>query len=271
MEFLSSQNASPRLEWRQATGSTNADLVALAASEPLPHFTVLATANQTAGRGRLDRSWVTPPGKALAISVLLKPELLPSQSLENLSWVPLLAGLAVAEALDTSLPTGDESNPTSVKWPNDVLIGGLKVCGVLSELLPNSQGLVVGAGINVLQTREELPVPTATSLALAKATLPPQPEAALDLVLAGYLARLKHWFDRFVAHGLSAETSGLRAAVVARCSTIGAVVSAQLPNGTELIGLATGIDSSGRLQLEVSGKPVAVAAGDIVHLRAAAQ
>ena len=177
VEFLSSQNASPRLEWRQATGSTNADLVALAASEPLPHFTVLATANQTAGRGRLDRSWVTPPGKALAISVLLKPELLPSQSLENLSWVPLLAGLAVAEALDTSLPTGDESNPTSVKWPNDVLIDGLKVCGVLSELLPNSQGLVVGAGINVLQTREELPVPTATSLALAKATLPPQPEA----------------------------------------------------------------------------------------------
>lgn len=266
MEFLLSQRETPRLEWRDTAGSTNADLIALATSEAVPNFTVLATDNQTQGRGRLDRVWVTPPRRALAISVLLRPELSANQSTQALGWIPLLAGLAVAEALD-ELFLGD--GYVSVKWPNDVLIGGLKVSGVLSELLPDSSNVVVGAGINVLQTADELPVPTATSLTLAGARLPATSDAALDLVLASYLARLKHWFGRFNDHGLNAETSGLRAAVVAKCSTIGAVVSAQLPSGTELIGRATGIDSLGRLELEVSGKPVAVAAGDIVHLRPA--
>ena len=159
------------------------------------------------------------------------------------------------------------NSQASIKWPNDVLVGGLKVSGVLSQLLPNGAGVIVGAGINVLQTADELPVPTATSMALAGSLLPERAEAALDMALAGYLARLGHWFDRFAESGFDAEASGLRQAVKAACSTIGKPARAILPDQTELIGLATDIDSSGRLVLDVAGKLTTVAAGDIVHLR----
>src|SRR5690554_1292783 len=140
-----------RLEFLPECGSTNTELV-IRAADAWPHFSVVATTSQTAGRGRLDRVWVAPPGQTLAVSVLLRPTF----ALESYGWLPLIAGLAMARAVESSLPGGTlrqaQGAETSlvgqpplpelvegrvaVKWPNDVQIDGLKVSGLLAELLP---------------------------------------------------------------------------------------------------------------------------------------
>ena len=126
--------------------------------------------HQTAGRGRLDRSWETPPRAALTFSVLLRPSVGP----EQWPWLPLLTGYAVGTALR------DAGFDAGVKWPNDVLIGDLKVAGILVERVdtPTGPAAVLGVGLNVSTTAEELPVPTATSLALAARRRPGPDDAA---------------------------------------------------------------------------------------------
>ncbi|MGN6743861.1 MAG: biotin--[acetyl-CoA-carboxylase] ligase, partial [Amnibacterium sp.] len=118
-----------RLEVREEAGSTNADLAAAAGAAPAdwPAWSVLVTDTQTAGRGRLGRSWTAPPGTSLAISVLLRPRI----PADRYGWLSLLAGTAMAAALR------DAGVAAAVKWPNDVLIGGRKVCGLLAEALPD--------------------------------------------------------------------------------------------------------------------------------------
>lgn len=268
MELLEARKLAGRLDWLESTGSTNADLLALAASEELPDLTVVVSANQQAGRGRAGRSWETPPGKALAISVLLKPPMASAGDTNALGWLPLLGGLAMVEAVNPLLPAQSQA---ALKWPNDVLIGDKKLCGVLSELVPATAGsgpaVVIGAGINLTQNTEELPISNATSLELAGASLPASENQRFDLVLSAYLQRLSYWYQRLTASSLSAEGSGLRAAVIASCATLGKPARAILPDGSELIGMATTIDSTGRIVLEVAGKLTPVAAGDIVHLR----
>jgi BirA family biotin operon repressor/biotin-[acetyl-CoA-carboxylase] ligase len=275
MNLPKSAALTPRLIWSESTGSTNTDLVALANTEVLSDFTVLATANQTAGRGRAGRVWQAPAGASLAISVYLRPGPMPS---EALGWLPLLAGLAMTEAVRDVLP---EPAAAGVKWPNDVLIGERKVSGVLSELVSvgrattengenaENAGLavVIGAGVNVTLAQADLPVETATSLAIAGAKLPANEAERLDLVLAGYLRRLAHWYQAFKAGSFDAEASGLRAAVIKNCLTLNREVRAVLPGGAEEIGWATSIDGAGQLVLQLSGGSFTVAAGDIVHLR----
>jgi BirA family biotin operon repressor/biotin-[acetyl-CoA-carboxylase] ligase len=269
MNLPKSAALTPRLIWSDATGSTNTDLVALANSETLADFTVLATANQTAGRGRAGRVWQAPAGASLAISVYLRPGPMPSDAL---GWLPLLAGLAMAESLRAVLP---EPAAAGVKWPNDVLIGERKVSGVLSELVSVGQtaapaiglAVVIGAGVNVTLAQADIPVETATSLAIAGAKLPDDESERLDLVLAGYLSRLAHWYQTFKAGKFDAEASGLRSAVIENCLTLNREVRAVLPGGAEEIGWATSIDGAGQLVLKVSGGSFTVAAGDIVHLR----
>jgi BirA family transcriptional regulator, biotin operon repressor / biotin---[acetyl-CoA-carboxylase] ligase len=270
-----SAKLTPKLIWRESSGSTNLELIHLAQSESLPDFTVLVTADQHAGRGRAGRVWETPAGTALAISVLLRPRLESQTDLGKLGWLPLLAGLAMTECVQGILPG---RAGIGVKWPNDVLITDQKVCGVLSELVPLNasseasefgQGMVVvvGAGINITQQRAELPVETATSLSLEGAQLPFDDAECFDLVLSGYLGRLAHWYQKFTDAKLAAVASGLRQAVVENCVTLGRPVRAILPGDTEQLGRAVTIDDSGRLVLDTNGQPVSVAAGDIVHLR----
>ena len=153
------------LIWREASASTNSELVSQAAHADL---TVLATDTQTAGRGRLDRAWSTPPGTALAVSVFLAHEpggadSAPAPDPRRLGWVPLLAGVAMVRAVRSLGVTG-----AGLKWPNDVLVDGRKLCGILTEL--TSTGVVVGAGLNVSMTAQQLPVPTATSLIIGAKT-----------------------------------------------------------------------------------------------------
>jgi len=240
-------------------GSTNA-LVAARGRAGAGQGLVVVAEHQTAGRGRLDRSWESPARAALTFSVLLRPTA-PTQSWP---WLPLLAGYAVAKALRAS---GFEA---SVKWPNDVLLGprdgqSRKVAGILVERIETDGGpaAVVGIGLNVAMTAEELPVPEATSLAVASAGDPPD---RTDLLLAV----LQTLWEAYAAWEAGAELAGMRLAesYVAACATIGRDVRVDLPSGEVLTGRATGVDPSGRLLVERDGVRTAVSAGDVVHVRA---
>ncbi|MEX1078626.1 MAG: biotin--[acetyl-CoA-carboxylase] ligase [Homoserinimonas sp.] len=247
-----------RLEFLEECGSTNTELM-IRAADAWPDFSVVATASQTAGRGRLDRVWVAPPGQALAVSVLLRP----SFSLEGYGWLPLIAGLAMARAVGRQLPADVR---VSIKWPNDVQVNGLKVSGLLAELLPTADGVVVGAGLNLTIPADGLPTPNSTSLMLQGA---PVDDALLDRVLAAYLDELRQLYTGFAEHDGNAEASGIRHLVQQQCSTVGEQVRVELPGGQTRFGRASGIDELGRLSYTdgADGSVQAVAAGDVTHLR----
>lgn len=257
MHLPASRAVAPHLEVLADSASTNVELVARVSAAGQPHFAVLATDNQTAGRGRLGREWIAPPGKALAVSVVLEFGLAP---VERLVWVPLLAGLAMTRTVDSLV--GD-AHPVSLKWPNDVLVDGLKVSGLLAELVLSAGVIVMGAGLNLAFERDELPTETSTSLTLLGAPA----DDLLDTVLSRYLGHLRELFDSFAASGFDAEASGLRAAVVDACGTIGREVRVELPGQADLLGVARGIDDSARLVVDGPGASVAVAAGDVTHVR----
>lgn len=245
--------SAPRWDVRvvASTGSTNADLMA-AARAGVPEGRVLVAEAQTAGRGRLGRAWVAPAGTALTFSVLLRPIDVPPA---RWGWLPLLAGLALAQAVP------EPSGPTvTLKWPNDLLAGDRKVAGILVERVetPAGAAAVVGFGVNVSTGAADLPVPTATSLALAGA-----PAVERRTLLGATLHRLAGAYVAWRAAEGDADRAGLRAEYARRCATIGRVVRVELPGGQVVAGRAEGVDVDGRLV--VDGR--ALAAGDVVHVR----
>ena len=249
-----------RLDVLDTVPSTNVELVARAREGGLEDLTVLTTDDQPAGRGRLGRTWTAPARTAVAASVLLRP----GTSSSPWNWLPLMGGLAVAEALREV-----HGVDASVKWPNDVLLAGPspgKVCGVLSELVTTPEGpaVVMGLGINVLQSRAELPVAEATSLRLAGAAA-----ADRDTVLRSCLRALAARYVNWRGAGGDAAVSGLAAAFRERCSTLGQAVRVELPGGQYVRGLAEGVDDEGRLLVLGPRGVEALAAGDVVHLRPA--
>jgi len=280
--------------WREVrvveeTGSTNADLLAKARSGAGEGLVLVAEA-QTSGRGRMGRRWISPPRRALTFSVLLRPAV-PGGLL---GWAPLLAGVAVASALERT--AGVDAR---LKWPNDVLVDGAKIAGILAERWGNA--VVIGTGINVLQQRGELPVPTATSLLVAQGAGPPgagpagpaeargpgpveargagpagapEPRAWADIrerLLTSVLDELARWYQAWVdqPHPGDADGCGLRGEYLRRSATVGAPVTVMLPSGQNLTGTAAGIDATGRLDIRTPAGPVQVSAGDVVHLRGA--
>ncbi|GAB3585133.1 biotin--[acetyl-CoA-carboxylase] ligase [Leifsonia lichenia] len=252
MELRRSRAIVPVIDVLPEAGSTNDVVVARAAE--LPDLAVVLTDNQTGGRGRLGRVWVSPPGKAIAVSVLIKPADLP---VESFGWFPLIAGLAMSRALNPLVP-----GEVEVKWPNDVLIDGNKVCGILTELLPDLSGLVIGSGVNLTLTREELPTDISTSLLVAGAD-----DIDVDTVLSSYLTQLTTLYREFQTAGGDPVTSAIRDEVAEACHTIGRSVRVLLPAGDDLLGTAVGIDEDGRLLVESDAGITAVAAGDVTHLR----
>jgi BirA family biotin operon repressor/biotin-[acetyl-CoA-carboxylase] ligase len=247
--------------WREIrrvgeTGSTNADLLAAAQAGEAEGL-VLVAGSQTAGRGRLGRPWQSPPGAGLTFSVLLRPGGVPAASL---GWLPLLAGVAVASAV-----TEVSGVETSLKWPNDVLVGPAKLGGILVEGWDGA--VVAGAGINVSHRREDLPVASATSLLLESGQAV-SAERLLAAVLAGVARWYLAWRDQSVPG--DAAACGLYAEYTGRCGTVGQAVTVILPGGKTLAGQATGIDRTGRLEVLGAGGPVQVSAGDVVHVRPAA-
>ncbi|MFJ4224628.1 biotin--[acetyl-CoA-carboxylase] ligase [Microbacterium sp. NPDC089695] len=254
MELSRAREIVPRIEVLPEVGSTNAALRALAVDDAAwPHLAVLLTDTQTAGRGRLDRTWIAPAGSSLAISVVLRR--LPAEP-EVRGWIPLAAGVAMADAVAAQLPSSD----VSVKWPNDVLVDGSKICGILAEA--GGDAVIVGTGVNTAMTASELPVPTATSFAVLGAQVDP------DRLLADYLGALRDLIAGLVDSG-DAVASGLHGAVTARCATIGLDVDVSLPGSRRLTGTATGIDHDGRLMVRADDGEHVVAAGDVVHVRPA--
>src|SRR5690625_1674625 len=271
-----------------SVGSTNAELQARYARAPgeWPHLSALIAGSQTAGRGRLGRTWETPPGQAMTASLVLQPQV----SRESLGWITILTGLAVSRAI-AALPAADPGRPRpsiATKWPNDVLVGGApylegwgegrKVAGILTELLPVSAtpptartnaatptAVIVGIGINLTQGPEHLPVPSATSL--REAGIEPLEPRAMLLAVAAELAPILHAWE---ASGGGAPPAELREAVRQRSWTLGRDVRVDLPGGRQLTGQARDLDEAGHLLvLDTRGEEHVVLAGDVQHVRAA--
>ncbi|MDP3711071.1 MAG: biotin--[acetyl-CoA-carboxylase] ligase [Mycobacteriales bacterium] len=224
------------------TGSTNA-VVGDRARAGTPQGLVVVAESQTAGRGRLDRTWVSPPRAGLTFSALLRPGLPPV----DLPWVPLLSGVAVARALREH--TGVDA---VLKWPNDVLVDGRKLCGLLAEV-PVEGAVVVGIGLNVTTRAEELPHEQATSLQLEGAEVLDR-----DTLLRAVLRSLTD-----VLALLRDDRAAAFSAYRALCSTLGTEVRVERPDGDSGTGVAEQVDDLGRLV--VAG--VAHSAGDVVHVR----
>jgi len=237
-----------------STGSTNADLLARGG----PEGQVLVAEEQTAGRGRAGRTWVSLPGASLTFSVLLRPASVPPAAR---GWLPLLTGVAVAAAVRSVAGVA-----AVLKWPNDVLVGERKLAGILAEQSPASDAVVVGVGLNVATPQDALPLSPAglpaTSL-LAEGA-----EVAREPLLTEILRGLERLYLAFRADP-DPERSGLLAEYTAACATLGRTVRVELPAGRVLAGRAEGIDRGGRLLVRPAGAASAtsVSAGDIVHLR----
>ncbi|MFW0795983.1 biotin--[acetyl-CoA-carboxylase] ligase [Gordonia sp. CPCC 205515] len=238
------------IEVVESTGSTNADLIERSAGENVAG-TVRLTTDQTAGRGRHTRVWAAPAGTQVAMSAAVDA----GTNTEDLGWLSLIAGLAVADAVESVTAV----RPT-LKWPNDVLIDDRKVSGILSEYSRTSTGgiAVIGVGVNTTMTEDQLPVPTATSLAIVTGK-----DVSVTDLAAAYLRRLAELLDRWPA-----ELGSLAEAYRERSDTIGRRVRVVLPGDKEVVGTATGIDSAGRIVVDANGQDVIVAAADVTHLRA---
>lgn len=250
---------SPRVQLVETTDSTNADVVAavLADDAGWPHLSVLVTTDQRHGRGRLDRTWVAPAGTALAVSAVVRVGALPVHAR---GWIPLVAGVAMTRAIAAQLRGIPQT--VGLKWPNDVLVEGQKICGILAEAVPGEfDAVVVGAGVNTRMPRVDLPVATAVSFAALGQ------DADEDKLLADYLRGLDELLAALIAADGDAVAAGVQAAVESVCTTLGAEVVVSLPDETTLEGRAERIDAEGRLVVAVGGAEVPVAAGDVTHVR----
>ena len=283
-----------RLVRHESATSTNAELVAAAQAPDFaarwPHFAVLTTEEQTGGRGRLGRSWASPKGASLSTSVVLRSTL-PRQQWH---WLTMLAGQALVRTLR------ELGLDAELKWPNDVHVQGRKIAGLLAIVPPGDpQALVLGAGINVLLTQEELPTTTATSVLLE---LQRARKSAPDLGTSQGVAEaatlrtqvlcswLQHTHDLYSQAHSAGDIAAVREAIVEVISTVGQQVRLELPDGTGVRGTAVGIQQDGALVVEVTSRrrsvldpeagggdeqlweqvPASVedfTAGDVVHLR----
>lgn len=248
------------------TGSTNADVLQ-AARDGAAEGLVLLAEQQNAGRGRLGRSWLAPPGAALTMSVLVRPR---SMAAARLGWLPLLTGIAVVQACEAVAGGVD----AALKWPNDLLVrpagmvedGWAKCGGILAETAA-PDAIAVGIGINVRQGRDELPAPSdpaaypPTSLAVAGA------RCDRERLAVAVLQRLAELYRRWHAVAGDPVRSGLSAEYRSRCVTLGRAVTVTLPAGGSLRGTAIDVDLDGRLVVRTAAGEHRLAAGDVHHVR----
>jgi BirA family biotin operon repressor/biotin-[acetyl-CoA-carboxylase] ligase len=231
--------------WRvsvfQSLTSTQSELIG---KENLQHGEVFVTEFQSAGRGRINRTFEATESSALLFSLYLEPK----RNKMEWSAIPLLAGLSLVNALSNL----DEKLETNLKWPNDLLIGERKVAGILAEARPD--GVIVGIGLNVEMVKSELPVPTATSLKLENFA-----ELNRNIILSEILTNLALTIELWES-GSNIGFEQYRQV----SSTLGKEVEVHLPSGEIISSRATGITDVGELQL-ANGARVNV--GDVIHLR----
>ena len=244
-----------------STGSTNADMAAFVRAGGTS-FRLLVADHQEGGRGRFSRSWQDVPGSSLALSALVPNDRPP----QDWGWLSMVAGLAVAKVIEEV--GGANRSRVTLKWPNDVLVDlgtdhGGKVCGILSERVDGPAGphAVIGIGINVSMDLKELPVPTATSLALC----------GLNHDKNGLLANLLVHLGELLTVWLDAGT--VRDQYVARCDTIGTPVrltfDPDIVGGGEkaVDGIGVDVDTDGAIVVETSNGRRSFNAADVNHLR----
>ncbi|MEY9855335.1 BirA family biotin operon repressor/biotin-[acetyl-CoA-carboxylase] ligase [Catenulispora sp. GAS73] len=269
-----------RVEVVRETGSTNADVAEAARGGAAEGYVLVAEA-QSAGRGRLGRTWTAPARSGLFLSVLLRPDDVPPT---RWGWLPLLAGTAVRTAVDAV-----SGVPVRLKWPNDLIVvddgdtpdesdapnetdssndtaygAARKLGGILVERVetPGGAAAVVGLGLNVSLRRDELPAPHATSLLLENAKA-----ADRDTLLRAILRELERWYTDWSVTGGDPMASGLLSAYAASCATFGRRVRVELPGGEPVVGEAVGLDGDGRLLVRNADGERGFGAGDVVHLR----
>ncbi len=244
--------------------STNSFALDLIQKQPHDGTLIFAD-HQTNGRGRLERLWFSPPGMNVYASLIKAlPDTL---SNHNVGWIALLAGLAIARSLEESTAFS-----LDLKWPNDILLGGRKLGGILCETASGSdekRWVVIGFGINVNQTRTSLP--------------PELRKIATSLQEASG----RHWDRLFLLHHMTAAIEKLfgdsghetlrtwKKSYQERCSTVGQVIQAKFPDGSELVGTAQSVGEQGQLRIcpipslqkPQSDRIVDIHAADILHLR----
>jgi BirA family biotin operon repressor/biotin-[acetyl-CoA-carboxylase] ligase len=229
----------------EQTGSTNTEALERAAAGA-PEWTVVAAGHQTAGRGRLGRSWASVPGRSLLFSVVLRPDLPPDRA----SLVSLLAAERMAAACGV---------PVRAKWPNDLVVSDRKVAGILPEARVERGRLahvVIGIGVNVALEPPDLPR-GATSL--AREGIEVEGPELLARFLTGFRRRLRPRDEDF--------GEGVIAAYLARCDTIGRGVRAVTTRGEAVEGVASGVDPGGALRIQADGAEQVVGFGEIQHLQ----
>lgn len=255
-----------RIELFDCLPSTNREAVHLAQAE-VEHGTVVIADCQTAGRGRLSRTWFSPPGANIYCSTILRTTYPSERFTEWLSWLPLISALAAAEAIEQT-----SSIQVSVKWPNDLLISARKVGGILCESgtgTRSSPFQIIGIGINVNLDLDDWP----PDLRASSTSIWQERNIVVDRnrLLAQLFLELEQCIDELAIHG----TSRIASAYHQRCSSIGQTVQATLANGDAVVGLAEGIGQDGSLQVrprEVhsgSGTPevICLRVADIIHVR----
>jgi len=242
-----------------STGSTNADAVGQVEEGCPEGFTVVAD-EQTQGRGRLGRSWQSPPGAGLAMSVVLRPTVGP----ESWGWLPLLAGVAVVDAL------AEQGVAVALKWPNDVVVDGpardggpgpRKLGGLLAER--TGEAVVLGIGLNLDLTADEAPVARATSTRMEGH------DVRRERLVVDVLEAVRRHYVRWQLCDGDAAASGLAAAYRERCLTLGREVRVLLPGDDVVHGIAGDVDADGRLVVRPAGggPDRALGAGDVEHVR----
>jgi len=245
-----------RLDVVESTGSTNADLLARHAAGEDISGAVLVAEHQSAGRGRQGRHWSTPARSQIALSLGVDATGRPPSTW---GWLPLITGVALADAVQAT--TGIAAG---LKWPNDILVGDAKLGGILAEVASPAPVVVIGLGLNVTLTASEIEqiAPEATSLLMLGSTMLDR-SALLGSILAELSARIDRW-----------RSVGPDAAAIedyrSRSTTLGRRVRALLPGDREIVGTATDLDELGHLHIDTGAQTVAVSAGDITHLRPAA-
>lgn len=240
-----SLQAVPKLEFFESIDSTNLALERTDRTK-LAEFTAYVAASQSAGQGRLGRTWVSEPGSSISLSLLLRPK-----AQAEKGWLTLMMATAVRATVETFAPDAD----SRIKWPNDVLVGERKISGILAKAVAGD--VILGVGLN-LKAQAGAPE-NATALEQVGSV------ASFDEVLFELLTQFRARYARFQSDA-SWAIVGTAEEFRLHSSTLGTEVMALLPSGEQIRGTAVDIDAQGNLIIQADSKHV-ISAADIIHLR----
>lgn len=269
----------------ELTTSTQDDLAELwrtdTAAQP---FTALIADNQTAGRGRVGRPWYSATGRSILVSVLLA---LPASLRDQIGWLTLIGGAAARAAVEETTRAASTTTATSpvattptdvtstsdtttgrgaalISWPNDVVLltpEPRKVAGIIGEYVGERDGqifAVVGMGLNLSLTADELPTPTSASLLTAGLPVPSR-----DDVMAAWIAGLRTRIEAFITVGGNPEASGILDEINSCCETLRPGVTVGRPRNTPIHGTGQAILADGSLQMLTDEGVVVVSSGEV--------